>query len=414
MSDTIIDNSATQQFDIIVYGATSFVGQILCRYLQSDFPAGQLKWAMAGRSESKLRHIRSELGASAAAVPILVAEASDASALQEICQQTKVIISTVGPYALYGETLVKVCVETGTDYCDLTGEVQWIRRMVTRYEEAAKHSGARIVHCCGFDSIPSDMGVFHLQRQALTLLGSYCKNVRMRVKKMKGGASGGTIASMINVAKEAMADPLLRTELANPYSICPADHKLKARQNTVSLEYDEDMKSWVAPFIMSGINTRVVHRSNALSDALYGTDFRYDEGMLTGDGDKGKRKARMLGWVLNMFLLGVALKPSRWVLQKFLPKPGEGPSPHAQETGYFDLLFIGVTDSGHEIHTHVHGDRDPGYGATARMLTQAALCLAQDVPKSAKAGGFWTPATAFGDKLLLRLEQHAGMSFQVL
>jgi short subunit dehydrogenase-like uncharacterized protein len=409
----------SKKFDIIVFGATSFVGQILCRYLHQHLAGTTTAWAMAGRSESKLKQFRAELALSAPAcqpesIEIIVADAQDEAALTSLCQQTRVVVSTVGPYALYGETLVKACVDTGTDYCDLTGEVQWIRRMIIRYEQAAKASGARIVHCCGFDSIPSDMGVYFLQQQADQQFGSYCSKVKMRVKNLKGGASGGTIASMINVVKEAAADADLRRELADPYSICSPGHGLKATQHAITVEYDEDVKSWVAPFIMSGINTRIVHRSNALLNAEYGTDFSYDEGMLTGDGNKGRGRARRLTWALNMFMLAAALRPSRWLVQKFLPKPGQGPSPQAQEQGYFDLLFMGTTASGQTLHTKVHGDRDPGYGATGRMLGQAALCLAHDVSKSEKAGGFWTPSTLFADKLIIRLEQHADVRFELL
>jgi len=404
----------SKKFDIIVFGASSFVGQILCRYLHQHLEGTGTAWAMAGRSENKLKHVRTELGDGAESIEIIVADADDETALARMCQQTRVVVSTVGPYALYGETLVKVCVQTGTDYCDLTGEVQWIRRMITRYDKAARESGARIVHCCGFDSIPSDLGVYFMQQQSEQQFGSHCSRIKMRVKTLKGGASGGTIASMINVVKEAAADPDLRRELADPYSICPTDHHLKAKQHAISIEYDEDLKSWVAPFIMSGINTRVVHRSNALLNAAWGSDFSYDEGMLTGDGKKGRGRARRLAWALDMFMVGVALRPSRWILQKFLPEPGQGPSPQAQEKGSFDLLFVGSTASGQSLHTKVHGDRDPGYGATGRMLGQAALCLAQDVSKSEKAGGFWTPSTIFGDKLITRLEQHADLRFEVL
>ncbi len=402
-----------KQFDIVVFGASSFVGQILCRYLHQHLAGTATVWAMAGRSEDKLKHCRAELGDDAESIEIIIANADDETALARLCQQTQVVVSTVGPYALYGEPLLKTCAETGTDYCDLTGEVQWIRRMISRYEQTARESGARIVHCCGFDSIPSDMGVYFLQQQAKQQFGSHCNKVKMRVKHLKGGASGGTIASMINVVKEASADPDLRRELADPYSICPSGHHLKAKQHAISVEYDDDFKSWAAPFIMSGINTRVVHRSNALSNAAWGTDFCYDEGMLTGDGKKGRGRARRLAWALDMFMLGVALRPTRWLLQKFLPKPGQGPSAQTQEKGFFDLLFVGTTASGQKLQTKVHGDRDPGYGATGRMLGQAALCLAQDISRTEKNGGFWTPSTLFEDKLISRLERHADLRFEV-
>jgi len=270
--------------DLTVFGATSFVGQILARYLFAQFGAHDgLKWALAGRSEQKLQRLRTSLGPKAARLPIVVADAADADALEALCGQTRVVISTVGPYALYGEPLVKACAETGTDYCDLTGEVQWIRRMIHAYEKTARKSGARIVHCCGFDSIPSDLGVHFLQQQAFERLGQPCTRVKMRVKAMRGGVSGGTVASLMNVVKEASANPALREELANPYSICPEGYAPEVRQpNVTSTQFDADFDAWVAPFVMSAINTRIVQRSNALSKQAYGADFTYDEAVLTG------------------------------------------------------------------------------------------------------------------------------------
>ena len=213
---------STPTHDLVVFGATSFVGQILTRYLAEQFGThGGLKWAIAGRSEAKLAALRNSLGLKAGKLPLVIADAADETALRRMCADTRVVISTVGPYALYGEPLVKVCAETGTDYCDLTGEVQWIRRMIRAYEKAAKKSGARIVHCCGFDSIPSDLGVHFLQREAHERFGAPCTEVKMRVKGVRGSFSGGTVASLMNVLKEASGNPALRKELANPYSLCP-------------------------------------------------------------------------------------------------------------------------------------------------------------------------------------------------
>ncbi|MFO8141751.1 MAG: saccharopine dehydrogenase NADP-binding domain-containing protein [Marinobacter sp.] len=408
-------NSKQADFDLVVFGATSFVGEILTRYLAEHYGAGgDVKWAIAGRSEGKLKALKDGLGASAAKLPIILADAADDDALAAMCRQTRVVISTVGPYALFGEPLVKACVATGTDYCDLAGEVQWIRRMVERYEEQAKQTGARIVHCCGFDSIPSDMGVWFLQQQAEELFGQPCQDVRMRVKVAKGGLSGGTVASMINVAKEAGADPKLRKELANPFSICPEGHRSKARQpNLKTAEYDKDFGVWLAPFVMGAINTRVVHRSNAMQNARYGMEFTYDEAMMTGKGPKGRLTAYGITAALGAFLTASAIKPSRWVVEKLVPKPGEGPSPEDQENGFYDLRFIGRTQDGKTIITKVTGDRDPGYGSTAKMLGEAGLCLAFDTDETTK-GGFWTPASALDGKLLDRLTSKAGLTFEVL
>jgi short subunit dehydrogenase-like uncharacterized protein len=408
---------STPSHDLIVFGATSFVGQILTRYLAEHYGTqGSLKWAIAGRSEQKLAALRNSLGLAAGKVPLLLADAADEAALRHLCSGARVVISTVGPYALYGEPLVKVCAETGTDYCDLTGEVQWIRRMIEAYEPAARKSGARIVHCCGFDSIPSDLGVHFLQQQARKRFGAPCTTVKMRVKAMRGGFSGGTAASIVNVVKEATANPALRKELANPYSICPAGYAPAVRQpNVKSAQYDADFDAWVAPFVMSGINTRIVQRSNALSKQAYGADFRYDEAMLMGRGLKGRTAATGLTAGLGGFMVAAALPPARWALERFvLPAPGEGPSAEQQRNGFFDLRFHGTTADGQTLRVKVTGDRDPGYGSTAKMLGQAGACLAQDFADSGRRGGFWTPATMFGDKLIERLVAHAGLTFELV
>lgn len=403
-----------REFDIIIYGATSFVGKILCHYLAEESRDPDLAWAMAGRSKSKLNHVRLGLGKPHAEIRCLVAEADDESALRRLCLQTRVVISTVGPYALYGETLVKVCAETGTDYCDLTGEPQWIRRMIDRYQDTAAQNGARIVHCCGFDSIPSDLGVFFLQQVAQKRLGGYCQQVKMRVKGLKGGASGGTIASAVNVYKEAAKDKHLREELADPYSLCPPSPDARPAQHEVGMEYDEDFASWSAPFVMAAINTRVVLRSNALLDPPYHKHFLYDEGMLTGDRSDGEKQAKKIARGMKLMTIALSVPALRWIALKFLPKPGEGPSPEEQRDGFFDLRFVGYAEGNQTIAVRVTGDRDPGYGSTAKMLAQAGICLARDIPKDRVPGGFWTPSTAMGKKLIRRLIDHAGFTFGLL
>jgi short subunit dehydrogenase-like uncharacterized protein len=408
---------STPSHDLVAFGATSFVGKILCRYLWEEFGAqGEMKWAAAGRSKAKLEELRNSLGAKAGTLPLVVVDAADEASLRKLCASTRVVVSTVGPYALYGEPLVKACAESGTDYCDLSGEVQWIRRMVQRYEATARKSGARIVHCCGFDSIPSDMGVHFLQRQALKRFGAPCTRVKMRVKVMRGEFSGGTVASLMNVVKEAAASPALRKELANPYSLCPAGSTSNVRQPDVrSAEFDVDFGAWVAPFVMSGINTRIVQRTNALSEQAYGVDFTYDEAMLMGHGLKGWFAATAMAAGLSGFMLACAIRPARAVLERFvLPKPGEGPSPEVQRKGFFDLRFLGTTAAGRQIRTKVTGDRDPGYGSTGKMLGQAAACLALDVDRAATPGGFWTPAAIFGDRLIHRLTAHSGLTFELV
>jgi short subunit dehydrogenase-like uncharacterized protein len=397
---------------IIVFGATSFVGQILCRYLHELNHDGSVNWLMAARSENKLRQLQQELGGQH--VPdYRLADAANETQLRALCEEAGVIISTVGPYALYGEPLIKACVETGTDYCDLTGETQWIRRMIDRYETKARETGARIVHCCGFDSIPSDLGVWFLQQQSQQKFGIHCRQVKMRVKKFKGGFSGGTVASMMNVAKEAATDPALRREMADPYSLCPADSKPRVRQSKITAVMDEDVNSWIAPFVMEAINTRVVHRSNALLGHPWGQDFLYDEAVMTGDNNKGRSRAKLTAFGQPLMMLGMAVPPTRWLMRHFLPKPGEGPSAEMQRSGFFDLIFVGHTSDGRTVRTTLYGERDPGYGATARMLGQAALCLRDDVSREDKPGGFWTPASALAEPLIPRLEEYAGLAFRV-
>ena len=371
---------SSPSYDLVVFGATSFVGKILCRYLLEEFGArGELTWCAAGRSIGKLEELRKSLGESAANLPLAVADAADEAALRKLAASARVVVSTVGPYALYGEPLIKACAETGTDYCDLTGEVQWIRRMLQRYDAAALKSGARIVNCCGFDSIPSDLGVHFLQRQAMQRFGAPCTRIKMRVKAMRGGFSGGTAASMMNVVREAARDPSLRKELADPYSICPPGFTSQARQPEVtSAQFDPDFNSWVAPFVMSGINTRIVQRTNALSVGAYGAGFAYDEAVLMGEGLKGRLAGTASSVGIVGFMLAAAMPPSRAILEKWLlPKPGEGPSPEAQRKGFFDLRFLGITAHGQRLRAKVTGDRDPGYGSTGKMLGQAAACLAR-------------------------------------
>ena len=404
----------TKPFDIVVYGATGFVGQILCHYLSDELRDPDLRWAMAGRSKTRLNQVKVSLGKPHGAIRCLVADAGDEDALRKMCQQTRVVISTVGPYALHGEPLVKVCAETGTDYCDLTGEPQWIRRMIDRYQDLASRSGARIVHCCGFDSIPSDLGVYFLQQVARKQFGHYCQQVKMRVKRLQGGASGGTIASMVNAFREASRDRNLRDEFNNPYSLCPPAERALPAQPSVGVEFDNDFDSWAAPFVMAAINTRVVLRSNALLEPSYHRNFLYDEALLTGKGAPGKKRARRTAMGLKLMPLVFIVPPFRWLAMKFLPAPGEGPSAEQQRSGCYDLRFHGIDEQGQSLIVRITGDRDPGYGSTAKMLAQAGICLARDIPRENLPGGFWTPATAFGKKLIRRLIDHAGLKFQLL
>ena len=283
--------------------------------------------------------------------------------------------------------------------------------MIDVHESKAKETGAHIVHNCGFDSIPSDLGVMFTQQHAIEKFGSPCTQIRMAVKAAKGGMSGGTVASMINVFKEAAKDPTLRKVLQNPYAVCPEGERQGVRQlNVAKPVYDEDIGRWLGPFIMASINTRVVFRSHALAGYPWGKEFRYDESMMM----KGRFNATLFTLGMGSFMAMVALKPTRAVLQRFvLPKPGEGPSPAEQKAGFFDLRFFGTTADGQKIRTKVTGDRDPGYGSTAKMLGEAAVCLAKDIGDDVP-GGFPTPSIVFDNKLIERLQAHAGLEFAIV
>ncbi|WP_338517131.1 saccharopine dehydrogenase family protein [Alteromonas gracilis] len=391
-------------YDFVLYGATSFVGQIMCEYL-ATYEGEDVSWAMAGRSEQKLLEVKQRIGLD---VPHIVVSADDESGLLAMCEQTKVVITTVGPYALYGESVVKACVQSGTDYCDLTGEPQWIKRMVDKYHAAAQDSGARLVNCTGFDSIPSDLGVYHLQKLAIERTYQPASQIKMRVRRIRGGASGGTVASLLNVLKEAKNDPALRKALVNPYVLCPDGHPFSVRQkNHKSAEYDDELQMWTMPFVMASINERVVHRSNALLGNRYGENFKYDEAMSA----KNKSIAKKTTFGLGAFMVAANISPLRALLEKFvLPKPGEGPSKKEQLNGMYDMRFYGTLINGEKIEVKVEGDRDPGYGSTAKMIVQSGLCIAHDIPDA--KGGFWTPASVLNEALIARLAKHAGVTVE--
>lgn len=400
-------------FDLVVFGASSFVGRLLTRYLLATFGAdGQrLNWAIAGRSHDRLKELCGELGPEAMQLPLITANALDESALGKLCEQTQCVVSTVGPYELLGEPLVKVCAYTGTDYCDLSGETPWIQRMITTYQPIARASGARLIPSCGFDSIPSDLGVYFLQRQVQETVGKPAVQVSMRVRGLKGGLSGGTVASLMQVVKLAAQSKTVREELANPYALCPSPHANPVCQPDIKgAQYDVDAASWVTPFLMSTINTKVVHRSNCLLNNAYGSAFQYDEAVA----HKSRRRARLAAQSERAFMVLMSQPLTRRLLTRFVvPAPGEGPSAKTQENGYFKLQFRGRTETGETLQVTVSGDRDPGYGATAEMLGQAAVCLALDLKDEDLAGGFWTPASAMGERLLERLKQTTGVTFVV-
>jgi short subunit dehydrogenase-like uncharacterized protein len=405
---------ARKKFDIIIWGATGFTGQLVVQYLSDNYGVGgSLRWAIAGRNQQKLEQLRTHClpKDQRELLPVIIADSQDPASLKALVAQTRVLCTTVGPYAKYGTALVAACAEGGVDYCDLTGEVPWMAQMIEDYQDIAHSSGARIVHTCGFDSIPSDLGTWFLQQAMLDKHGVYASHVKARVGRNRGAASGGTIASMLNMMEQAKEDPSMRKLLADPYSLypsgTPAGKDGKDQRGAVK---DPDFKKWTFPFVMAMVNTRVVRRSNALQDLAWGADFRYDESQLAPSRRIAVRNALAGG----AGIIALALGPTRRLAQRFLPKPGEGPDKAAREAGYYEIYFHGVhpSDRSKDMRVKVTGDMDPGYGSTSKMLSEAAVCLAQD--KLQVGGGCWTPASALNDKLIDRLVARAGLTFDVV
>ena len=382
----------TREFDIIVYGASGYTGRLVAEYLAQSYPEG-VKWAMAGRNEDKLAAVRDEIGAPAD-TPLVVANADDPASLEAMAERAKVIVTTVGPYQLYGEPLVAACAKTGTDYVDLCGEPAWMRQMIDKYGDAAKESGARIVFSCGFDSIPFDLGVWFTEEFARDKLGGPAPRVRGRVRAMEGKFSGGTAASLQATTAAAAKDPAVIQLLVNPFALAPGFAGAEQPRGD-AVDYEADIDSWVAPFIMAAINTKNVHRTNFLLGHPYGEDFVYDEMMMTGPGDAGEATAK-----------GAA--SANPLGGDDAPKPGEGPTKEERENGFYDVLFIADGDGG-SVRASVKGDKDPGYGSTSKMLAESALCLICDVPDA--PGGICTPGAVMAAPLIGRLEANAGLTF---
>jgi short subunit dehydrogenase-like uncharacterized protein len=414
--------TSSQQLDLVLQGATGFTGHLVAEHLFRRHPPtgpadGGLRWGLGGRNRAKLEAVRAglgALGAGAEEIPLVIADSRDPEALRALVEGTRVVVSTVGPYARYGSDLVAACARSGTHYCDITGEVQWVRRMIDAHEDEARRSGARLVHFCGFDSIPSDLGVWFLQDAAMKRWGSPLDRITLGVRKMRGAASGGTIASMLEALEEARNDRDIRRLLANPYALDPRDSRRGPDETDQRApRFDRHLDRWTAPFVMAQVNTRVVRRSNAVLGHPWGEDFRYHETLITGTGLRGRIRAYNSIAGLGAFVGAASFAPTRALLQKVaLPSPGEGPSARKREAGFFDMVLVGRHQKG-TLHAVVTGDRDPGYGATSRMLGEAAACLAQDGDSLEVGGGSWTPASAFGGVLIERLREHAGMTFEL-
>jgi short subunit dehydrogenase-like uncharacterized protein len=385
-----------RELDIIVYGATGFTGRLVAEYLYNTYGINQdVNWGMAGRSLDKLISVRDEMGIDAA-VPLVVADGSDVDSIKSMVDRAAVVLTTVGPYQLYGNELVEACAGSGTDYVDLCGEPAWMHKMIVKHSAAAERSGARIVFSCGFDSIPFDLGVLFLQRHARKSLGCPVSRVKGRVRSMKGTFSGGTLASFRATLAAAGKDRNLIGILRNPFSLTPgfegADQPLGNKP-----EFDKSVDSWVAPFVMASINTKNIHRSNMLLNHSYGEDFVYDEMLLTGPGARGEALAKAVAEDNSM-----ANDPR---------KPGEGPDKEERESGFYDVLMVGEHTDGRSVRISVKGDKDPGYGSTSKMIAESAVCLIKN-PKLA-SGGIWTPAPVMGEKLIDRLQVRAGLTFTV-
>ncbi|HMM91851.1 saccharopine dehydrogenase family protein [Bradyrhizobium sp.] len=390
---------SSSKFDIVVYGATGFTGQLVAEYLAERYKDdASLKWAMAGRSKDKLASVRDAIGAPAD-TPLIVADSSDVASLKAMVEQTKSVISTVGPYLLYGSELLSACVASGTDYFDLCGEPIWMRRMIDAHETTAKSTGARIVFSCGYDSLPFELGVFCAQEEAKKLFGAPANRVKGRVREMRGTFSGGTAASMRALFSAAANDPSLVALLRNPFALTPGFEGPKQPPGNRPV-FDQELDSWTAPFVMANINTRNVHRSNFLLGFPYGKDFIYDEMMLTGPGEKGEALAKR-----------IATANTAEKMNSGGPKPGEGPSKEERENGLYDLLFVAIAADGKQARAVVKGDRDPGYGSTSKMISECAICLLRDTPDV--PAGFWTPGAAMQHKLIKRLVDNAGLTFTV-
>ena len=389
---------SSKKFDIVVYGATGFTGQLVAEYLVARYRNDKdLKWAMAGRSLDKLKSVRDAVGAPAD-TPLLAADSSDAASLKAMVDQAKVVITTVGPYQFYGNELVAACAASGTDYIDLCGEPIWMRQMIDKHEAAAKASGARIVFSCGFDSVPFELGAFYVQEAAKRVFGAPVTRVMGRVRDMRGTLSGGTAASAKATFDAVAKDLSLVAILNDAFALTPGFAGPKQPKGNKAV-YEEDLQSWTAPFMMALINTRNVHRSNMLMGYPYGKDFVYDEMVLTGAGEKGEANAKKV-MAANSGKTGPNAR-----------KPGEGPSKEEQENGLFDLLYVAVAPDGRQVRASVKGDRDPGYGSTSKMISECAICLVRDTPDV--PAGFWTPGAAMQHKLIRRLSDNAGLTFAV-
>jgi short subunit dehydrogenase-like uncharacterized protein len=400
-------------YDVVLFGATGFTGKLVAEYL-AQHHTGTLRWAIAGRNAEKLGQVKSELVRIAPALSelgVLVADSADDAKLAEIAKSTRVVCTTVGPYMKYGMPLTRACAEHGTSYCDLTGETPFVRRSIDENHARAQESGARIVHCSGFDSIPSDLGVL-LLHDAFRARGKELARASFFCGPMKGGFSGGTVASMMDLLDAASSDRELRSLIGDPYALLPdrTNGRGPDGSDQRDVRYDALVDQWTGPFVMAAINTRVVRRSNALQDFAYGKDFAYREAMSFGRGPAGFARAAGVTAALGGFVGIASFAQGRQLLARMLPAPGQGPSKAARDAGFFKVRIVGE-GGGLRVDARVEGTSDPGYGETAKMLGEAAVCLARDADALPRRYGVLTPAAGMGVHLIERLRA-AGMTFE--
>jgi short subunit dehydrogenase-like uncharacterized protein len=397
--------SGDRELDVVVFGATGFVGRLVAGYLAGHAPGG-VRVGLAGRSQRRLAEVRAGLGAAAAAWPLLAADSADPPSLAALARAARVVVSTVGPYRPRGLALVRACAEAGTDYADLTGEVLFIRDSIDHCHDVAAATGARIVHCCGFDSVPSDLGVLLLHLAARADDAGDLQDTTLAVTALRGGISGGTLASLIGQQDEVRASAVRHQMVTDPYALSPdraAEPDLGDERDPQGIFYDGDLRMWTAPFAMAGVNTRVVRRSNALQGWAYGRRFRYREVTGFTASPAAPLLAVMTGAALKAAQAGLEFWPSRALLGRLLPGPGQGPGEKTRRTGYFRIQIHTRTSAGVRYLAAVEAQGDPGYAATSVMLGEAGLCLALDRDQLPGRAGVLTPATAMGAALTGRL-----------
>ena len=393
----------TRDFELIVFGATGFTGRLVADYIQRATARDPLRWAIAGRSRDKLAALG--LG-----VPIVVADALDPAAIRALAERAGVVCTTAGPFARYGSELVAACAEAGTHYCDLTGEVPWMRRMIDLHHARAQATGARIVHTCGFDSIPSDLGVWATQQAFIHRFGAPAHKITALFGEPSGGVSGGTIASAFDTMREAGDDRGVRALLGNPYALDPDPTAARPpAPDDRAVGWEPHLKMFTAPFVMAQVNTRVVRRAHVLAGSPWGAEFRYREVMSTPGNLRGAAMATGIAGGVAALSFAMARPALRDQLRKRAPKPGDGPSAAVRERGHWKLRLVAEGSRGASLIYVVSDDADPGYGSTAKMLGEAALCLARDPLRS--PGGVQTPSVAMAQPLLDRLRR-AGLVFE--